>query len=657
MEPLTILSAAAAASAVAGKSYELVNWIRELCQGVKTVDEGVQRLKSGVSELARACESVHAVLQPDSSSTTLTPPWDKDGNLATSISHQASNCRRTLKELKKILIDLRPGKRSRISRHMKLQDRGKQIDGFSARISTHTNALQMSLQIVTIKIALATPDFVIRELREALQDIRKLLGGTESRNDGPLRLSNVKADDEDQLVGLAQDALRRGITLYEASVAGSTVGTDSVMGSGKAVSVGKWLHEIGGAAQDTNAPGDARSHHTLGSGSVGIRTAHFPTDHNFSEASMSQGTASEATSSSCDDDDDTHPKPLPAPEMKSDPSAESPDLRRPPPDLSGSLDRAEILSRFNIGYSGEVETMICNNLVLNELLRLLWSKNISRTDAFCNRERNKLALHFAVLFQNLRLVEALVDLGYSPNLSAQVSDVEPLSSLLTPIEIAIASHSRPITKVLLKHGAQLHPMHRISPCLQLFATPALVLWPTTELDDYLEILRLLLRDGFVEPGPNDSASGRRTERSRFLHQICDLPTAWLHLRLPLIMFVLTHPYSFKTFSPLHAVVTMDDLKLFEFFLETLDSNSVEYELRKKDHHGRTPLGYAIERVDTCSKLSLDVLSALLERGANLDDTFREPSKRLWGSSWKETPIRDIAMRSERADLRELVAEY
>ena len=139
----------------------------------------------------------------------------------------------TLKELKGILTDLRPGKSSRISRHMKLQDRGKQIDGLSARINIHTNALQMSLQIATIKIALATPDFVIRELREALRDIRKLLGGAEDINHRPLRLSSVKGDDEDQLVGLAQDALRHGTTLYEASVAGSTVGADSVMGSGK----------------------------------------------------------------------------------------------------------------------------------------------------------------------------------------------------------------------------------------------------------------------------------------------------------------------------------------------------------------------------------------------------------------------------------------
>jgi ankyrin repeat protein len=661
MEPLTILSAAAAASAVAGKSYELVNWIRELCQGVKTVDERVQRLKSGVSELARACESVHAVLQPDSSSTTLTPPWDKDGSLATSINHQASNCRRTLKELKEVLTDLRPGKSSRISRHMKLQDRGKQIDGLSARISTHTNALQMSLQIATIKIALATPDFVIRELREALRDTRRLLGGTESITDRPPRLSDVEGQEEDQLVGLAQDALRRGTTLYEASVAGSTVGADSVMGNEKAVSVGKWIHETGGAAQDTTAPGDARSRPTLGPGNVDTRTAQFPNEYTLSEASMSCGTASEAASSSCDDDD-THPKPLPVPEMKSAPSAESSDLRRPPPDLSRSLNqmnRAEIVSRFKIEFSGEIETMICtgNNVDSNELLRLLWSKDISRTDAFCNRERNKLALHFAVLFQDLFSVGLLVDVGYSPNLSAQVSDIEPLSSLLTPIEIAIASRSELITKFLLENGAQLNPMHRNSPCLQLFATPALVLWPTTRPDDYTETLRLLLRNGFTEPGPNDIMPDRRTQWSRFLHQICDLPTASLHLRLTLVILVSTYTLPPKTFSPLHAVVMMHDLKLFEFFLEALDTHALFFHLRRKDDHGRTPLVYAIERVNTHSELSLDIVHALLKRRANLYDTVRDPSKRLWGYSWKNTSIRGIAMRSERADLRELVAKY
>lgn len=193
--------------------------------------------------------------------------------------------------------------------------------------------------------------------------------------------------------------------------------------------------------------------------------------------------------------------------------------------------------------------------------------------------------------------------------------------------------------------------------MQLFAAPALVLWPTIELNGYMETLRLLLRNGFVEPGPNDSMSGRRIPWSRLLHQVCDLPKAGFHLRVPLITLVLTFPHAPTTSLPLHAVVTLDDLKVLEFLLETLDHDFLDIHLRRKDHHGYTPLAHAIERVNTRPKLPLDVLHALLERGASLDDTFIEPSRRLWGYTWKKTPIRDMAMRSERADLRELVAKY
>jgi ankyrin repeat protein len=647
MEPLTILSAAAAASAVAGKSYKLVNWIRELCQGVKTVDERIQRLKSGVSELARACESVHAALQPDSSSTPLTPPWDKDGSLAISISHQASNCRRTLKELEEVLTDLRPGKSSRISRHI------------SARISTHTNALQMSLQIATIKIALATPDFVIRELREALRDMRRLLCGTKDRNHGPLRLGSVKGEDEDQLVGLAQDALRRGTTLYEASVAGSTVGADSVMGSEQAVPVGKWIHETIGAAQDMYAARTARFYLPSGARNPRIPSAYTLGDYAISEASMSLETASEAASSSYNYDDDTYIKPLPAPGVKS----ASSNLRRPPPKLSRPLDqmdRAEIVSQFSIKYDGKLEDMICAwNNVEYTFSHLLISKDIAEivailtnNDALCKR-RNKLALHFAVLFQHPHLVEALVGLGYSPNFSAQISDIEPLSGLRTPIEIAIASHSKPITKVLLKHGAQLNPKHGNSPMLQLFAPSSLNLWPTTDVDAYTGILHLLLSPSQVV----DWIDSERPLLRSFLHQICDLPSAWSHLRRPLIMF------AFKCLffsSPLHTAVLTDDFKLLDFVLKTSGSHFLAIHLRRKDRHGHSPLGKAIARVIAQPQLSLDITRILLERGASLDDTSRGSERKLrklWGPRWRETSLRDIAKRSDRVDLKDLVEEH
>lgn len=84
-------------------------------------------------------------------------------------------CRRTLKELRRLLVDLGPSGYSffgRTSRHVRLQDRGQQINDFSMRMKTHTDTLQMSLQIVIIKIALATPDFLLRQLGAALGDLR-----------------------------------------------------------------------------------------------------------------------------------------------------------------------------------------------------------------------------------------------------------------------------------------------------------------------------------------------------------------------------------------------------------------------------------------------------------------------------------------------------
>jgi hypothetical protein len=329
MESITILSAAAAASTVAGKAYELVNWIRELCQGVKTVDERVRRLKSGVSELARACESVHAVLQPDSSSTTLTPPWDKDGRLAASISHQVSDGRRTLRELKKVLTVLRSGSSSRISRHMKMQDQGKHIDGLSARIKTHTDALQMSLQTVTIRIALVTPDFVIRELRAALQDTNRRLAKMEENDRQPRDRNSTKGDNEDPLLELAQDALRQGTKLYEASVAGSSIGADSVMDSEKAVHIGQWVHETIGAAQSTHAAPDDRSHLSPEPGNVHTRTTHSPVEDDIPEASNSPETENDARSSSWESWDDSQSELLFATEEKSVPTAEPADLCRP----------------------------------------------------------------------------------------------------------------------------------------------------------------------------------------------------------------------------------------------------------------------------------------------------------------------------------------
>jgi hypothetical protein len=611
MDPITILSAAAAVSAVAGKSWELVSWIRELCQGVKTVDERVRRLKSGVTELARACESVHAVLQPDTSSAILTPPWDKDGSSAKSITRQVSDCRRTVRELKEILKDLRSDRSSRISRHMKLQDRGKQVDGLSARINIHTNALHMSLQIATIKIALATPDFVIRELREALQGIRKLLDGTEDRKHRPRGWNSIEGYNKDPLIGLAQDALRRGTTLYEASVAGSTVGAESVMDNEKATSVDRWITETSpmddnisagdtpnnyqweqnlfnqfnpsaaqparypngpppkgvtvGAAQNTHAPWSVQSRPAPDPGNA--RTpAHPLVEDAIPEASSSSEIPSDDGSSSCED-----PKcgSLPPPERKPAPTANHPVLRSPPTESSNTLlapkekpaqtanhpmlrrpptdfsnppnqwNRSDVVRRLNIKPDGRIEVMICAGINVDpkDLFGLEACDFHGNYDPEGERKKNPLALHLAVLFQDLLLVRSLVRVRYSPNLDAQVSDREPLCGLRTPIDIAIASHCEPITKFLLEHGAKLHLMCGGSPSLKLFATASLNLWPSTDVYAYKGMIKLLLNHRDDYEGSRDRTL-RKSWTKSLLHQICDLPKTSSGLRLRLIIYAL-----------------------------------------------------------------------------------------------------------------------
>lgn len=251
MEPVSILSAAAAISAVAGKAWELGSFVREICQGAKTVDGRVRRLESAVTELARACEHVQGQFESMSSNSSSETPalaWDAQGALTASIESQVKDCRRTLKELRRLLIDLRPSGSSffgRTSRHVKLQDRGQQISDFSMRIKTHTDTLQMSLQIVIIKIALATPDFLLRQLGTALEDLRVRLSRIENNSNSSDSRTGVGDGHGVQFLEHAREALRSGTTLYEASTAGSIAEVTPATDNERAARTKEWADSVG----------------------------------------------------------------------------------------------------------------------------------------------------------------------------------------------------------------------------------------------------------------------------------------------------------------------------------------------------------------------------------------------------------------------------
>ena len=291
-----------------------------------------------------------------------------------------------------------------------------------------------------------------------------------------------------------------------------------------------------------------------------------------------------------------------------------------------------------------------------ELLCLEKSEVPGKIDGGGEREKNKLALHFAVLFQDLHWVEYLLNVGYSPNLSAQVSDRKPFDVLRTPFDIAIAGHCEPITKALLKHA---HIVNYHRSCLQLFATTSLNLWPSTDLDAYTGVLNILVA-GYLPWFPEKKIPWTVA----ILHQILDLPEPWAHLREPLITFALEKyrcrlelMKSCTNYQPLHVTIHIHDVRTLKYLLKTSSAQDLDSKLQLENRIEWSLLRHAIERVKSQAHLSLGIVRALLERGASLDDTSMAPSRYLCILLWKETSLRKLAMRSNCADLKKLVAKY
>jgi hypothetical protein len=92
-------------------------------------------------------------------------------------------------------------------------------------------------------------------------------------------------------------------------------------------------------------------------------------------------------------------------------------------------------------------------------------------------------------------------------------------------------------------------------------------------------------------------------------------------------------------------------------LKTSSTQDLDSKLQLGNRIEWSLLRHAIERVKSRADLSLGIVRALLERGASLDDTSMAPSRYLGSLLWKETSIRKLAMRSDCADLKKLVAKY
>lgn len=257
MEPVSPLSAAAAILGLAGKAWDLGRYIHNVYQGAKTVDTRIKNLSSEVHGLASTCDLVHAGLAcvlTGAAPAKQSRSYDHDGTLEKGICGQVAQCESTIEELRKITKRLWPRKKKfvdRTVRELKLQDAKEQIDDIRARIRSHTEALHTVLLVLSIKVAHISPARALDQLPEDLADLRESILRIEARLEHAPAPGYTAGGETPDLVEYARGTLRSGTTLFNESLAGSTVGDDSVIGGEQAAVTDKAVEEWMASAERT----------------------------------------------------------------------------------------------------------------------------------------------------------------------------------------------------------------------------------------------------------------------------------------------------------------------------------------------------------------------------------------------------------------------
>lgn len=248
-DPLSAIGAAAAILDLSKSAWKAGNYLFRVYQGSKSVNEEIKTLALEVNALASACDLVHEELEEiikAPSANGKGPQYDQDGRLAKCVERQTNDCEDTLQELWAIVEALWPrGQRflDNASRQIKLQNSKEQVHGIRDRIKSHTDALHTILLVVNIKVAHVAPGQAGRQLPDTLEDLRVRLQSIEQKLDKQAAQGMHVGDSDATLVGCAHDALRSGISLYEASVTGGSIrGAEDAANSN--LMVAEWLAKL-----------------------------------------------------------------------------------------------------------------------------------------------------------------------------------------------------------------------------------------------------------------------------------------------------------------------------------------------------------------------------------------------------------------------------
>jgi hypothetical protein len=179
MDPITIISTIGAVGAVANSVCSLSLKLYTFIEDTKNINQAVTDLVEEVNALNSILETVKSGLESDLVKLAEQRANSEDSRLLwESIQGSLINCQSTIDRLEKAVADVRPeGKNfaKQAVRRIKLNLKDTELTSFRTQIRTHTNTLQMALQMVNLRAAYLAPGAVTDELGPRIDELRAIM--------------------------------------------------------------------------------------------------------------------------------------------------------------------------------------------------------------------------------------------------------------------------------------------------------------------------------------------------------------------------------------------------------------------------------------------------------------------------------------------------
>ncbi|KAK5681512.1 hypothetical protein LTS10_006044 [Elasticomyces elasticus] len=256
-DPFTALSTAAAALQIGQMAMNMSSYLYKLGKAISKVDQTVSSLATETEALYQACNLISQEIKgvlPDPGLENKRP-YDEDGSLWRSVTLHLKDTKVTVGDLQRVVGDDTQQSKDffqRARKQMHLDKNKDELESIRRRLHTHTQGLQMALQMVNIKIAYLAPKIVTDDLGVKIEDLKTGILNLQSnfQANGQKGITPSEVD----LIQCAKEIMRSGKTLCEESLAGDYM----QRGEGAARInrlVAEWAGDVESLRRDTEASG------------------------------------------------------------------------------------------------------------------------------------------------------------------------------------------------------------------------------------------------------------------------------------------------------------------------------------------------------------------------------------------------------------------